>query len=105
MRLTAQCFGVVLWVKPCKPPRPLKEGLSVTKAPAVRVKHVCWERALVDEPAEPSGTSRELGSVNSSGWCRGPANTNMRIRTGKGSVVVVDVLNGDDAVQRVKGST
>lgn len=37
--------------------------------------------------------------MNSSGWCRGPVNTNMRICTGKGSVVVVDALNGDNAVR------
>lgn len=34
-------------VKLCKPPRPSKEGLSMTKASAVRVKHVAGkERPL-----------------------------------------------------------
>jgi len=53
---------------------------------------VCgWERMPADKPDVPFGGGGELGSANSSGWCRGPAKTNMRICTGKGSVVVVDL--------------
>lgn len=40
----------------------------------------------------------ELGLMNSSGWCRGPAKTNTPDCMVKGSIVVVDVINGDGAV-------
>ena len=48
-------------------------GLSVTKAPAVRVKHVVGKEHRSTSPQQCG----ELGPVNSSGWCRGPANTNV----------------------------
>lgn len=69
----------------------------MTKASAVRVKHVVGKERWLTSPQQCG----ELEPVNSSGWFRGPANTNMRICTGKGSVVVVDALNGDNAVRWV----
>jgi hypothetical protein len=68
------------------------------------MKHVVWERMLADEPDVSFGSEGELGSANTAGGTAGPAITNMRICTGKGSVVVVDALNGDNAVPRVMGS-
>lgn len=69
---------------------------------AIRKKHVIGKECRLTSltPARVG----ELESVNSSGWCRGPIKTNMRFRTGKGSVVVVDALNGDSAVQWVMES-
>ncbi len=68
------------------------------------MKHVVWERMPADEPDVSFGSEGELGSANTAGGTAGPAITNMRICTGKGSVVVVDALNGDNAVPGVMGS-
>lgn len=67
------------------------------------MKHVVWERMLADKPDVPFGGGGELGSANTAGGTVGPAITSMRICTGKGSVVVVDALNGDSAVPWVMG--
>lgn len=48
------------------------------------------------------GCAGELGSMNSNGWCRRPANTNMRYPMGKGSTEVVDAINGFGAVWKDK---
>lgn len=74
----------------------------MTKSAGGKGEACGWERTLAVEPAAMQG---QLGSANSSGWCRGPTKTNMRTCTGKGSVVVVDALNGDNAVPGVKGSS
>lgn len=73
----------------------------MTKAPAVRVKHVVGKELRPSSPQQCGATrvveqQRVVSRSN---------RTNMRTCMGKGSVVVVDALNGDDAVLGVRGSS
>lgn len=59
-------------VNPCKPPRPRK-GFVIDQSGGNKDEACGWERMPADKPDVPFGGGGELGSANSSGWCRGPA--------------------------------